>query len=318
MRNPLITFLVFLVTLIILAVVIADYMSTRPGRRPPNPFAYDVDEFRLLSEDLLRWRETGQIRLDTTPAAMAYGEGNIFLAAGRELQVIDMQGRRILRKQLPSTPTAIALTGNGMITLALGNYLVLLDYEGNITDESPAVDNGRFTSVAGSNGYIFVADAARRRVLIFNDLLEISDEFAGESGVSDIHGFILPDSHFSLAINPENELWITNPGLHKLQNYTFEGRLRSYIQRRSFDINGFSGCCNPVHFAFLPGGEFVTSEKGIIRVKVVSESGELVSVVAPSDKFERGTRAPAVAADESGNVLLLDFDKNMVRIFEPV
>ena len=317
MRNPVITFLVFLVTLIILAVIIADYMSTRPGRRPPNPFAYDVEEFRLLSADLLKWMETGQIRLDTVPSAIATKNGYIFLAAGRELQVIDMQGRRELRRQLPSTPAAIAISGSGMIILAMDNYLIMLDDEGNMTGESAAVDNSIFTSVAESGGHIFVADAEGRRVLVFNDDLEVTGQFRGESGVSDTHGFIVPNAWFSLAVNPENELWITNPGLHKLQNYTFGGRLRSYIQRRSFDIDGFSGCCNPIHFAFLPGGEFVTSEKGIIRVKVMSEAGDVISVVAPPDKFERGTRAPAVATDEYGNVLLLDFDRNMIRIFEP-
>jgi hypothetical protein len=52
-------------------------------------------------------------------------------------------------------------------------------------------------------------------------------------------------------------------------------------------------------------------------VKVLKESGEVESVVAPPEKFTGGITAPAVAVDSNGNVLLLDFDRNMVRIFEP-
>jgi hypothetical protein len=320
MRNPLITILVLLATIIIIAVVMADYRSTRPGKGPANPFAFSVDEYRSVPPGLVSWEEVRQVKIDAgIPRAIAYGRGNIYLAAGNEIQVIAGDWTRTLRKTFESPPTAIAVADDGRIIISFSTHLAMLDKDGDIIEESvPLSPDSHFTSVAVYDGNIYVADATARKVRIFNPALEPTGEFAGESGVSETHGFIVPGARFSLAVNSGNELWVTNPGLHALQNYTAGGRLRSYLQNSSFGIEGFSGCCNPEYFAFLPGGGFVTSEKGLIRIKVINESGEVLSVVAPGEKFRGGTRAPAVAVDDRGNVLALDFDRSIIRIFEPV
>lgn len=320
MRKPGITLLIFISVIIIVAVIIADYLSTRPGKRGSNPYAYDISEYSSVMPELVRWRESGQIPLDAIPPhAITFTAGQLYLAAGNELHILDGNWSRVFRKPLPSAPTGISVTEDGKIIIAFRDKLALLDKNGEIIAESGRLDpNTSITSVAAFRGRIFAADAAGRKVLVFNNNLEKAGEFKGESGVSDLHGFIVPSGHFSLAVNSENEMWISNPGLHSLQNYTENGNLRSYIQTSSFGIEGFSGCCNPEHFTFLPGGEFVTSEKGIIRIKVIKESGVVESVVAPPEKFEGGTRAPAIAADDKGNVIALDFDRNMIRIFEPM
>ena len=41
----------------------------------------------------------------------------------------------------------------------------------------------------------------------------------------------------------------------------------------------FGGCCNPVRFAALPGGRFVTMEKGVRRACVYLPSGELERII---------------------------------------
>ncbi len=312
--------IVLLSAAIIIAVIVTEHTSTLPGRRPPNPFAYDVDEFRSVDQELIRWRETRQVQLDREDIrAMAYAGGKIYLAAGNELQVIGSDWSRILRRNLPGEPTCLAAAREGWIVAGMGNHLAILDSDGETIAVSEVLGaESNITSVAILDDDIYAADATGRRVLIFNRELELTGELRGDSGVSDVHGFIVPGAHFSLAVNPEDELWITNPGIHALQNYTASGRLRSYIQRSSFGIDGFSGCCNPVHFTFLPDGRFVTSEKGIIRIKVIIGTGEVESVVAPPELFRDGTRAPAVAAGDNGNILALDFDRNMIRIFEPI
>ncbi len=312
--------IVMLSAAVIILVIVTEHTSTLPGRRPPNPFAYDVDEFRSVDPLLVTWREARQVALDAgNPRAMAYADGKVYLAADNELQVIGSDWGRLMRKTLPAEPSCLAVAQEGWVVAGMGNRLAILDREGVILSgwDAPAEETN-ITSLAILDTIIYAADATGRRVLIFNRELELTDEFRGDSGVSDIHGFIVPGAQFSLAVNPENELWITNPGIHSLQNYTPSGRLRSYIQRTSFGIDGFSGCCNPVHFTFLPDGRFVTSEKGIIRIKVIIGTGDVESVVAPPELFREGTRAPAVAVDDNGNVLALDFDRNMIRIFEPI
>jgi hypothetical protein len=42
----------------------------------------------------------------------------------------------------------------------------------------------------------------------------------------------------------------------------------------------FGGCCNPVRFAALTGGRFVTMEKGTRRACIYQPSGDLETVVS--------------------------------------
>jgi hypothetical protein len=320
MKNKIIlpVFLI-LAVIVIVMVVVSENNSTRPGRGPANPYAYDASEFARVDPSQVTWKETRQILLDNdSPRAIASRNNQIYILTSDNLQVLNNEGSRIKSINLQSDPVCLDFSPDGNIIVGFTNYMIVIDGDGNITRQSePVYGNAKFTSIAQMNGSIYVADGINRKVLVFNENLEKTSEFRGESGVSEIHGFIVPDTRFTLGVNQENELWITNPGLHSIQNYTASGNLRSYIQSSSFRIEGFSGCCNPVHFTFLPDGGFVTSEKGIIRVKVLKESGEVESVVAPPEKFTGGITAPAVAVDSNGNVLLLDFDRNMVRIFEP-
>ncbi len=80
-------------------------------------------------------------------------------------------------------------------------------------------------------------------------------------------------------------------------------------------LDGFSGCCNPSNFVILPNGSFVTSEKGIIRVKIHNPAGEFETVVATPNQFEKGTTGLDLAVDSDGRILVLDPKKGMVRIF---
>jgi 6-phosphogluconolactonase (cycloisomerase 2 family) len=121
-----------------------------------------------------------------------------------------------------------------------------------------------------------------------------------------------------MVVNSFEELWVVNPGMHALENYTDEGELRGYWQHASMDIEGFTGCCNPAHVAVLEDGSFVTSEKGMVRVKVYNASGSLQSVVAPPSKFKDNGKAPDVAVDSKDHIYALDYDKNRIRIFEKI
>ena len=87
--------------------------------------------------------------------------------------------------------------------------------------------------------------------------------------------------------------------------------------RVSLAIDGFCGCCNPCRFNVLADGRFLTSEKGLPRVKIYTADGALQSVVADpaalgvtTANFSCGVSAPAfappiVAADRDGRILLL-------------
>ena len=114
---------------------------------------------------------------------------------------------------------------------------------------------------------VFVADAGNRRILIFNREGELQGEFEGKAESDDGHGFIVPSANFDLAVNSFGELWVVNPGRHALENYTDDGRLRGFWESRSFEIDGFLGCCNPARITTMADDAFVTCEKGMGRIQ---------------------------------------------------
>ena len=81
------------------------------------------------------------------------------------------------------------------------------------------------------------------------------------------------------------------------------------------DLASFCGCCNPVDFALMPDGGFVTGEKGIPRVKVHTAQGRFVEFVAGPDQFASNTMSLDLAVSHDGRVLVLDAIQGAVRVF---
>ncbi len=79
---------------------------------------------------------------------------------------------------------------------------------------------------------------------------------------------------------------------------------------RGAGLGDFFGCCNPAHLAIMPDGRFITSEKGVPRVKVYSDTGEFQQAVAgPS---ELGVSASALV-DARGDQTERVFDVAVAR-----
>jgi hypothetical protein len=318
--NKNIQILIIAAILVVAGVVLYDSLGTRVDKRPDNPYEYNIDEFRVVDESMVTYRESRQIEIETAdPRAFALHDGILYLVTGRQLQMITADGREIMKKNIDPDPVCIKILPEGAILVVYANYLVKYNGEGDELFRSASLeDDSFFRSAAFTENFIFVADAGKKEVAVFNHELQLITSFKGESGVSAVHGFILPSLHFDMAVNQDGELWIVNPGMHRIQNYAESGRLRRDWGIPSFGLEGFSGCCNPYYIAFLSDGRVVTSEKGLVRVKIYKESGELESVVAAPDRFPNSEKAPAIAVDDNDNVWLLDFDKKMLRLFRPV
>jgi hypothetical protein len=319
MNNKVIKYILLLALAIIAAIVIFEFVSNNPDKRPSNPFEFNVDNYKAVDEALISHKETRQIVLkEGNPRAIAFSQGKIYLLVDDYLQVILPGGIEVFKRKLSEKPNCITVNRDGYIIIGFENRLRSYDPDGIEMHLSEiASDKSNFTALAVSDDLIYVADAGAKQIRVYDKNLQQKHVFNGESGVSDVHGFILPSAHFDLAVNSDNELWAVNPGLHAIQNYSETGRLRGFWSKSSFENDGFSGCCNPYYIAFLSDGSFVTSEKGLIRIKIHKESGELSSVVAAPEKFSDGTKAPALAVDESDNIIALDFDRKMIRFFEP-
>ncbi len=319
MKNKIIVIFLIVVTLIIIGVVVFDFSSSRPDKRKGNPYEYSVDEYKSVNKNLVKYKEIKQIKINAEkPHALSYSDNKIYCLADNYLQVLNLSGKQLLKKTFNDIPRCVTQMGKDKIVVGFKNYISIITKNGKIVQTSaPETGKSIFTSVDFNEPTIYIADAGERKVLLYNLKAEKIGEFEGESGASVLHGFIIPSPYFDLAVNKKNELWVVNPGMHALQNYLDDGSLMDFWEKSSIEIDGFSGCCNPAHFTFLPNGNFVTSEKGLVRIKEYSPTGELISVVAPPEKFEENGQAPDLTSDENGTILALDFDKKVIRFFEP-
>jgi hypothetical protein len=108
---------------------------------------------------------------------------------------------------------------------------------------------------------------------------------------------------------------VVNPGHRQIENYDEDGRFVKAWGVSSIQLPGFSGCCNPTHIAMMPDGSFITSEKGLVRVKAYDHDGKFVNVVVAPNSFDEGTVGVDLAVDDGGRILLLDPSRKVVRIF---
>lgn len=310
---------IFLIALamIIVLVIVFDFVGGQPDKRPGNPYELNVEQYKDVDPELVKYKETKQIRVNAEkPHGISWHDNKIGIVADNYLQIIDKTGKQLLKKNYDDEIFALTYINNHVI-LGFKRHIAVVDKDGKVLYQSvEEPEESYFTSLACHDSLVYVADAGKRRVIIYDQIANKISEFQGVSGSSELHGFIVPSANFDLAINADNELWITNPGLHALQNYSYEGDLRGYWEKSTMDIDGFSGCCNPAHFTFLPNGNFITSEKKIVRIKEYKPSGELVAVVAPPSKFTEEGEALDVTTDNQGRIWGLDKDKKLIRVFE--
>jgi hypothetical protein len=317
MKTGYLKYFLLLLALVIIAVIVFNYTSSKPKRAKQNPYEYNIDEFKKVDPSLIRHKEMRQIRIDIGESGgIACSNGMIWLAANGSVKAITPDGKISADFSVDEGPRAIAVDQHWVL-VGYRKYFALYSLTGEKYFQSDVInDSTVITSVALWNDKIVIADAGKRRVYLFTKGIK-EKEFEGVSGTKNLHGFVIPSPYFDIAINSANELWVANTGIHSLQQYDNNGNLIRSWEKISLEIEGFSGCCNPAHFTFLPDGRFVTSEKGMPRIKIYTSEGKLESVVAPPDKFRDDGHAPDVAT--LGDIIVaLDYDRKMIRLFTPV
>ena len=317
MKNKGIIIFLIIMAVVIIGVIVGDYLSGRPDTSNPNPFAYDVNEFKNVPEEIIHYKESKNFKLGfDEPTAITIEDDKLFVTGDNKLQIIENTGKLISEINLSGVPKTVDVF-NQTIYVSVNNQIIVYDMSGNLLMEWEKFgENSLITAIAATENNVFVADAGLRKVIRYSTQGEKLGEFDGKAEEGVLHGFIIPSPYFDMDINADGDLWIVNPGLHSLENYTTGGQLREHWNNTTMMTEGFSGCCNPAHFTFLKDGRFVTSEKGLVRIKTYKPSGEFEGVVAAPVKFKDEGEAPDIDADSQGNIYALDFDKKMIRVFE--
>lgn len=282
-----------------------------------DSFEYDLSELTTVDPALLTWREDDPIFADfDTLRAVAVGpDDSIVVAGDRGVIRLDSAGRGTGTIDLGAEPTCVAVNADGTIYVGLRDHVRVYTSVENKPAVWPTLGaRATLTSIAVAENSVYVADAGNRIVIRYDRSGRELNRIGAKDIKRGIRGFVVPSPYFDLAAD-ENAVWVVDPGRHALMKFRANGDLITAWAKSKMTIEGFCGCCNPTHIALLENGSFVTSEKGLVRVKVHRPDGELDSVVAGPLDFEEGVVGLDLAIDSRGRLLVLDPKAGMVRVF---
>jgi DNA-binding beta-propeller fold protein YncE len=293
-------------------------VTTDPGTGElGRNFRFDVSDLKRLDPSLLMGRERAPVpALVESPHALAVDEADRLIVGGKdEIAVIETNGVVRSRIPVPFAVRCVTIEEDGALYVGHTDHVGVYHQGGQAPTQWPSLgSNAVLTSIATAGETVFVADAGNRVIWRMDKTGKVLGRIGDKSEGYD--GFVIPSPHFDLAIGSVGELWVVDPGRHTLTAFGSDGRRRSVWGQAGMAAAGFSGCCNPTDIAIRSDGSFVTSEKGLVRVKLYTPAGELLGVLAGPEQFDEDVRGLDLAVDRAGRIMVLDPARGQVRVFE--
>ena len=281
-------------------------------------FTYDLSELKKVDPALIHYEQAASVPTGMMkPKGIAVGaDGRLFVAGDGGVRVFDAAGKPVLQFETGGEPHCIALGKTGTVYVGMKDHVEVYDASGKrATAWKGLGERAYVTSLAVGEADVFVADAGNRVLLRYDTSGKLLKRIGEEDAAKHAPGLVVPSPYFDVALGPKGMLWLVNPGRRRVECYTYDGALRFAWGKFSMKVEGFCGCCNPTHLAIDADGNFITSEKGLPRVKVHDDEGNFKSVVAAPADFADGTVGLDLAVDAKGRILVLDPKRRAVRIF---
>lgn len=286
MNKKVLAFLSVLVVLVFIGYMIYD--SVRPEASDqsqiPGSFKDSLPDAWKISDEL-KITEGALKAVTVSPTGKIYIGGDSFVSCyNKELKL----------EWNIKTPHPISSLSNYGDTIFAStiDLILIISSDGKMKDEwGPFEENGIITSVTSNKNYVVYGDAGNKMVIVL-DKSGVVKKLIGQNDGQ----FVLPSPYFDVALNADNTLYIANTGHRRVETRNMDGEIKSYFGEPGTAAGAFCGCCNPAHFAIIPGG-FVTAEKGINRIKILNNSGEFVEYVSAKNKFTVSVPLDVASAD---------------------
>lgn len=290
----------------------------QPGSGLNEEFNYDVKGFQKTRRELVQYQEEAKIGSGLGEVrGLAVGpKDQVFVAGDQVVRVLSIEGSQLTDVKLSEPARCLAVAEDGAIYVGMKDHVEVYNHEGKkMAGWKTLGANAQVTSVAVAKSDVFVGDAGNRIVLHYNTSGKLLNRIGEKDPHKNAPGLLLPSPYLDVAVGRDGLLRVQDPGRHRVETYTFDGILKSFWGKASMTIEGFSGCCNPTHFAMFPDGRYVTTEKGLPRVKIHDRDGNFSAVVAGTEIFTDHTRGLDVSVDSRSRVLVLDPVQKAVRVF---
>lgn len=312
--------------------ILGSIASQRAEAQPKgtkNPFAYDVSHLQPTDPALITHIETARWKSPHPEAKRLAmdAQGTLHVCSGNYLAALNASGARGLEIAAAEPTRCGAIAEDGTIYLGLRDHIEVFDARGQRKTVWESLGKKAWlTGLAATKSEVFAADAGNRVVLRYDRSGKLIRRIGEKDKERNVPGFIIPSPFFSVALGRDGLLRVNNPGRHRMELYTVDGDFEGSWGVTAMVIKGFCGCCNPINFALLPDGRYVTCEKGLPRVKIHSATGEFESVVAGVEAFSENARAcgPSdctaggldVAVDSQGRIYILDIVTGDIRVMQ--
>ncbi len=318
--NKKITISISLILLIGLLAIMSWDLFFSTENQVGNQYEYKLDKLKQVDTNLLCYKEVQDIKIsDTKIYGLSIDADDItYVSANGKVLVFNNNGDSLSSFAISGKANCITAADDGKLYLSFKDHIEIWSKKGELISKWDTINSAAYiTSIAVDESSVFLADAGNKIVHQYDKSGKLINKIGKRNRKKDILGFFIPSPFFDVMIGRDGELWAVNTGRHTFEAYDKLGDLKSKWQRRSMQLDGFSGCCNPSHAALLSDGSFVTAEKGLERVKIHYANGDLKCVVAKPNQFVEGTVGLDLAVDSKDRIFILDPEKKMVRIFAP-
>ena len=287
----------------------------------PENFKYDMAKLKQYDPRQLLYGEETKIKTGLKePFGLTVNKKD-----GRVL-VVSTEGMLVCDGAIAGKVAAlpVRLEGPGSVSFGFAGELLLAGRDSVNIVSGTIIGFGKkgkgvgefkyITSVKANAKYIFTADAGNRRVCKF----DLKGKYLGQIGRKDKaagKNFVIPSPHMDMDFDSKGNLWVANAGLLQLEKYSPEGVFVSSWGKHGINIDEFIGCCNPVNFVIDGGDNFITAEKGVLRIKKYDKTGKFLGVVAPPGTFNEKNTSIPLAVDSKNRVYALDTIEKTVRVF---
>ena len=318
MRVPVLGVVLLAVLLLVGMLSGVYYYWHRPAPVSGNRFSYDIESYRRTAPELLRYRQAQTITpgLEKLTAIAIDKDDSIYVAGDQALLVLAKDGRRLHARAMEKAIQCLAIDSDGTIYAGRKDEVALYDRRLKSIAVWPFLGARAYlTAVAVATEVVFVADAGNRLIWRFNKSGKLLGQIGKKDPATGSQGFVIYKPHLDIVLAENETLWAVNPGRHRLEKYSYQGRLLTWWGNAGNDLAGFCGCCNPAHIARRNDGALITSEKSLVRVKLYSASGKFLGVVAGAEQFRPGNFDLDLAIDSAGRVVVMDPAQAVLRIY---
>jgi hypothetical protein len=286
MNKKILAFLSVLVILVFIGYMIYD--SVRPE-------ASDQSQVSGSYKDSLpdSWKISDELKITdgALKAVTVSPTGKIYVGGDSFVSCYNKDLKLEWNLKTPHPVSSLSNYGDTIFASTI-DLILIISSDGKMKDEwGPFEENSIITSVSSNRNYVVYGDAGNKMVIVLDKSGSIKKMIGQNDGQ-----FVLPSPYFDVALNADNTLYTANTGHRRVETRNMDGEIKSYFGEPGTAPGAFCGCCNPAHFAIIPGG-FVTSEKGINRIKILSTTGEFVEYVCAKNKFTVSVPLDVASAD---------------------